>query len=247
MEYVTRLRNAFGMNWSIIPQGMPKLNENLIRWGFWLIVRGSLMGYAIGEQEYHPGNATMSYTDACEGAKSNALMRLCKGVGISLELWKPSFIREWKLKYAETYTDNKSKLRWRKKATPQVHITPQEQDTKVTASGSDSTPTPLEVEVKKVFHALMELYNHEQSIVREVLESQIKKSSFKELTQLEMDCLKQGIERLQVRIKTGCNGRPEENGCGHCAIHYDSSHNWCSFDVENTENDMVCPYSKGGK
>jgi hypothetical protein len=88
MEYVTRLRNAFGMRWSIIPQGLPKLKGTTIMWGFYLLVRESLMGYAIGEQEYYPNNSTMSYSDACEGAKSNALMRLCKGIGISLELWK---------------------------------------------------------------------------------------------------------------------------------------------------------------
>jgi hypothetical protein len=46
-------------------------------------------------------------------------MRLCKGIGIGLELWKPPFIRAWKEKYAETYTgkDNfgNEKTLWRKK------------------------------------------------------------------------------------------------------------------------------------
>lgn len=116
MEYVTRLREAFGLEWAIIPQGMPKFNKNSIFWGFWLVIQGKLAGYAIGEQEYIPSNAKMSYSDAVEGAKSNALMRLCKGIGISLDLWKPSYVKAWKEKYAETYYDEtKRKKLWRKK------------------------------------------------------------------------------------------------------------------------------------
>ncbi|WKZ17649.1 MAG: hypothetical protein QY310_09405 [Candidatus Jettenia sp. CY-1] len=119
VEYVSRLKEAFGLNWAIVPQGMPKHNGDYLVWGFHLIIQGKLAGFAIGEQEYNPDNAYMSWSDACEGAKSNALMRLCKGIGISLELWKPSFVNAWKEKYAESYwdTDKHGKRRkfWRKK------------------------------------------------------------------------------------------------------------------------------------
>ena len=100
-EYVDRLHRAFGLNWGLIPQGMPKLGGNdLILWGFFLIIKGKYAGFAIGEQKYIPENPQMTWGDACEGAKSNALMRLCKGIGIGLELWKPDFINKWKAKYA---------------------------------------------------------------------------------------------------------------------------------------------------
>ena len=122
MEYARRLSETFGMEWALIPQGMPKYinTKNSMIWGFWLIIKGSLCGYAIGEQDYYAeskyGKDFMSYTDACEGAKSNALMRLCKGIGISLELWKPSFIRKWKEIHAEKYYDEKKgKYFWRLK------------------------------------------------------------------------------------------------------------------------------------
>lgn len=127
MEYVSRLRDAFGMAWSIIPRDMPKLQGNHIYWGFYLMIQGKLAGFAIGEQQYIPTNPTMTYGDAIEGAKSNALMRLCKGLGISLELWKPSFVRSWKEKYGESYPaiwpdgkpkldkNGKQKTEWRKK------------------------------------------------------------------------------------------------------------------------------------
>uniref|UniRef100_A0A6H1ZQP9 DNA recombination protein n=1 Tax=viral metagenome TaxID=1070528 RepID=A0A6H1ZQP9_9ZZZZ len=120
MEYATRLNEAFGGKWALIPNGMPKMVNNYIYWGHWLIIDGHLMGYAIGEQAYIPSNYTMTYGDAMEGAWSNALMRNCKHIGISLELWKPSFVRAWKEKWAETYQHfnqkkNKTETLWRKK------------------------------------------------------------------------------------------------------------------------------------
>lgn len=115
-EYMIRLRDAFGLNWALVPHGMPKMNGNHILWGFYLIIRGKLCGFAIGEQEYQPDNKRMSWGDACEGAKSNALMRLCKGLGMCMDLWKPSFVTAWKEKCAESYWDQKKgKYLWRKK------------------------------------------------------------------------------------------------------------------------------------
>lgn len=116
MEYVTRLRESFGLQFAFVPQGMPKFHNNFIYWGHWLLIQGHLCGFALGEQQYIPKNKTMSYGDAVEGAKSNAKMRLCKDLGMTLELWKPSFIRNWITKYAEQYKDPKTgKMLWRKK------------------------------------------------------------------------------------------------------------------------------------
>lgn len=122
MEYVSRLRDAFNGTWAIIPVSeKPDLNpsQNSLMWGFYLFIDGKPYGYAIGEQTYHENNPVMTWGDACEGAKSNALMRLCKGLGIGLELWRPSFIEKWKKKYAESYTTKnkygKMVTLWRKK------------------------------------------------------------------------------------------------------------------------------------
>lgn len=109
MEYASVLNKIFGMEWVMIPNGQPKREGNLILWGFFLIIRGSLCAYSIGEQEYKPANFMMTYGDAIEGAKSNALMRNCKAIGIGLELWRPRFCRDWKKEHAESYPDPKGK------------------------------------------------------------------------------------------------------------------------------------------
>jgi hypothetical protein len=110
-EYAKRLNAAFPLQWGIVPQGMPKMHDDLVVWGFWLVIKGVLCGFALGEQKYQSKNARMTYTDACEGAKSNALMRLCKGIGLFPELWKPQFIKAWKAEYAETRKEE-GKTKW---------------------------------------------------------------------------------------------------------------------------------------
>lgn len=129
MEYVTRLRKAFGMAWTMIPYGNPKQFGDQIHWAFWLIIKGKPYGFAVGEQQYFE-NGQMTYASAVEGAKSNALMRLCKGLGISLELWQPEFRRKWMAKNAESFPavwpdgkpkldkrSGKQKTEWRRKGT----------------------------------------------------------------------------------------------------------------------------------
>jgi hypothetical protein len=121
VEYADRLDRAFGGGgWTMVEHGSPRLEGNIVIWGFHLIIKGRYCGIAYGGQEYHPNNPTMNWADAIEGAKSNALMRLCKGIGVSKELWRPSFIKKYKEKYAESYQGQdrygNTKTLWRKKA-----------------------------------------------------------------------------------------------------------------------------------
>ena len=82
---------------------------------------GQLVSQARGEQQFfdNAGLAT-----ATEGAKSNALVRCCKDLGIASELWDPGFIRAFKQKYcvevwATGVRGDKKKL-WRKKDHPKL-------------------------------------------------------------------------------------------------------------------------------
>ena len=100
-KYADRLNRAFGhMGWVMVPEGMPRIMDNLVVWGFHLVVKGNYVSTAFGEQQYF-ANGRMTFGEATEGAKSNALMRLCKSLGIGLELWDKQFIDRWLSQYAE--------------------------------------------------------------------------------------------------------------------------------------------------
>ena len=97
--YADRLRKAFGNEWAQIPAGKPVREGNLILQPFWLFIRGIPQAWAMGQQKYHPTNPKMTYGDAIEACKSNALMRLGKSLGIGAELWDRKFLRKLEKEY----------------------------------------------------------------------------------------------------------------------------------------------------
>lgn len=106
-KYADRLNRAFGnMGWVMVPEGMPRIMNNLVIWGFHLVIKGNYVSTAFGEQQFFD-NGRMTFGEATEGAKSNALMRLCKSLGIGLELWDKQFIDRWLYQYAEWKWDEK--------------------------------------------------------------------------------------------------------------------------------------------
>lgn len=78
---------------------------------------GRFVSAARGEQDYFE-ESPMTFATAAEGAKSNALVRCCKDLGIASELWDPQFIRAWKDKYAMQVQVQKDgqgkKILWRR-------------------------------------------------------------------------------------------------------------------------------------
>lgn len=92
--YRDRLDAAFGLGgWGMVPVGMPKEKDGIVYVPYALAVEGIPRVYAWGEQEYHATKADgsesrhMTYGDALEGAKSNAILRCGKELGIARELW----------------------------------------------------------------------------------------------------------------------------------------------------------------
>ena len=86
-----------------------------------LFCMGRFVAQAKGEHESF-GNV-MSVGTAEESSKSQALMRCCKDLGVASELWDPTFLLEWKKKFAvavfceNASTKKKAKL-WRRKDRP---------------------------------------------------------------------------------------------------------------------------------
>lgn len=60
-----------------------------------LVIRGCFVAEAVGEMEYYPNNASQNYGDAVEGAKTAALRRCCKELGIGLQAWKKEWCDAW--------------------------------------------------------------------------------------------------------------------------------------------------------
>ncbi len=105
------LREAFGLSYSLVPDGEPQINGREITWYHHLYVRGCYVRSAYGTCNYSPNNRTMSYSDAVEGAHSDALRRCSKGLGIASELWDSTWINEFKARHCEV--DGRGK--WRRK------------------------------------------------------------------------------------------------------------------------------------
>lgn len=61
-----------------------------------LVVRGCVVGEAIGDSVYYPDNAKTNYSDALESAKSNAFRRCCKEFGVGLQAWIKGWGEGWK-------------------------------------------------------------------------------------------------------------------------------------------------------
>ena len=120
--YQKRLRDAFGLSWAMVPATeYPRYipEQGLLAWGFYLVVRGAYVAYAVGEHEYK-ASARISYTEAFESCKSNALMRCCKQIGVSTDYlwdsaWDNAWLEKWTYTKTQTWTDRDGKKRTKKK------------------------------------------------------------------------------------------------------------------------------------
>ncbi|CAE6428807.1 hypothetical protein ACGC1H_000983 [Rhizoctonia solani] len=118
IKYRRILNRAFGPGgWGLAPRSGINVSPKVVSREYALVCLGRLVAIARGEQEYFDQEGIATATEA---AKSNALMRCCKDLGIASELWDPRFIREFKAKYCvEAFVEHavtkKVQKRWRRK------------------------------------------------------------------------------------------------------------------------------------
>jgi len=109
--YRLRLNDVFGpAGWALFPfDEEPRIvaasmRNQKILWQRWmLIVRGRVVAIAPGETAYDPESRSafsMSLATAIESAKSNALMRCCKDIGVAAQCWDRKFADGWRDMYA---------------------------------------------------------------------------------------------------------------------------------------------------
>lgn len=107
--YRRRLLDVFGPGqWALVPKfaegtfSYDKEN-NAVTTIQILYIRGKYAAEAMGAGNYSPKNPRQNYADACEAAKSIALVRCCKDIGIGAECWDKKFIREFKAKHCGAF------------------------------------------------------------------------------------------------------------------------------------------------
>lgn len=117
IKYRRILNRAFGPGgWGLAPRSDVEITQGVLSREWALICLGRFVSLARGEQEFFRPTGIPT---ANEGAKSNALMRCCKDLGIASELWDPRYIRQFKAKHCvEVWcqtSDGKKKKYWRRK------------------------------------------------------------------------------------------------------------------------------------
>jgi hypothetical protein len=65
-----------------------------------IVVRGCLVGEAVGAGTYYKNNAKATYDDALESAMSNAFRRCCKQFGVGLQAWMKGWGEGWKRRHS---------------------------------------------------------------------------------------------------------------------------------------------------
>ncbi len=94
-----RLNKAVGPGaWALIPGGDPIREANYVCQRWRLYIRGSFVAEGFGEQAFRLGTNTLTFPTALEGAKSDALSRCVKDLGMGIELWDKAFVSKWKLR-----------------------------------------------------------------------------------------------------------------------------------------------------
>ena len=120
-KFAGALDLAFGVgNWCQVPQGTPLSQDGFVCWQFDLYCLAVWVSTAIGEHP-DPGNRRMSLANRAEAAKSDALVKNCKALGIFRELWDVAWRLDWQAEYAirvwalQSEYSSKGAWLWRRK------------------------------------------------------------------------------------------------------------------------------------
>lgn len=132
VHYRRLLNDVFGpAGWGLRPLSELKLDmrddakrgRSIMFREYALVVRSKVVSCAIGEAEYHPSNARLTWGDAAESVRTNALTRLCKDLGIYSEAWEPQWtarfrrehcVQVWIEKSARSSDDDNKRPQWRR-------------------------------------------------------------------------------------------------------------------------------------
>lgn len=117
VRYRRILNEVFGPGrWALMPRGQWVRQDSTICREYALIVDGRFIAQSVGEQDYIANNPNMTWATATEGAKSNALVRCCKDLGIASECWDHRFCERFKAEHCvQVWVEGKQRPLWRRK------------------------------------------------------------------------------------------------------------------------------------
>lgn len=226
VHYRRKLIKAFGYGgWALLPRFEWKIEGDILFREFALFVGGRYVSEAIGTQKYSPkDNERMTYAEATESAKSDALKKMCKDLGIASECWDRRWCEAWKKKFAilVTYEEvirgaktGKKKRAWRRKDAPPVpyEIGPV-QNGEGGSSGSAGTQAggdlPIsEPRMKRLF-ALMKQHGKTEAQVDEYLLNQYQIKSKKDIKVSQYDAICKWVETPEEHAEA--DREPGEEG-----------------------------------
>jgi len=111
-RYRKLLCRAFGPGgWALLPRGASSISNGVLSREYALFCNGRFVSQVRGHASIQGfSNPAM----ASEVVRSNALMRVCKDLGVGNELWDPAYVTNWRATYATRRTDN-GRVRWHRK------------------------------------------------------------------------------------------------------------------------------------
>ena len=113
-----RLLDAFGPGRWAMKLESPivydrETSEIVVDYSLW--IKGCYISRAQAGWTWNPANPRMAKSDSIESAQTECLRRLCKNLGVGLELWMPGVANAWRDKYAVSYKDTKGRTAWKRK------------------------------------------------------------------------------------------------------------------------------------
>jgi hypothetical protein len=115
-----RLLDAFGPGgWALVPLSRMHIQDETAMVHYALVAGGRVIGEAVGEMKNNRRWERQTEATLREGAKSDALTRIAKDLGIAWECWDFRFQRDWKAKYAvAVWVSKRNRYEWRRKDAP---------------------------------------------------------------------------------------------------------------------------------
>jgi hypothetical protein len=105
-----KLTKAFGAGgWGIAQRQPARVMGDLVIYPGALYCHGRFVADAVGECAYYANNPNMSYASCLEGAKTDAISRCAKDLGMGSELWDAAWRERWLEKFTTKVWDKEAK------------------------------------------------------------------------------------------------------------------------------------------